>query len=737
MKIKALAVILLASSGSLAQVQKVNLEKDLNSRVVNLYEKKSGQKLSPLAQLKDHELQMKWSACLKLAPQVFASEKDLQGWISLTWLHCLEEGQKKNKSESQVRQVLGRIEKADLFDHGPWAKDLWEQWLTLQLQHLTGQVSRKNQTAAAELDKILETELPLKIEQKALVYQLLGDLALQKNRYGEAKFLYETAQNQKNSPYLVSKLEFIAKAQNKVAVEIPPGEVPSESSAEELKMEERIAQALKVNDLIPAMKDTVFLLNHYPGSKAADRLKDKPLDIYTALKDKPAIEKALKEMSAADASRLLSWAENRHRRSDYEAAMLLAEASLEKAPTSPHSTLALWLAARSAHFLGDYDRSLKHYAELIEKHNGSEEAAEASFRSALIHYRKKNYSNSAALLERLLQQKREKYDLSARYWLVRSLAKVNPLRAQAEATAIADEYPFSYYGLRLRAESQKGRLTWPTPEEKAPVLSSEIYLTGPQKKSWKRFKKLSDAGWVGEAQVESGLFPYIKDAGTKIKLAEKLAERQQYRLAISLVNQAFDGDANLRRAQFLKISFPEIFMQLYRSEAERYKMDAVLLKSLTRQESAFNLRAVSRSQAMGLMQMIPPTAAEIAKKLGLTVTLPDDMFRPEVNIPMGSFYVAQMLDQFKGNIPFALAGYNAGPYRFKAWVELRPELLRVLENPSSAPEDEIWFDELPWGETSFYVKAILRNMLLYRLIEQESYTLSPVLWQVVHNKSAF
>lgn len=735
MKIKVFAAFLFASASSLAQVQKINLEKDLSGQVVNLYEKKPGQKLSSLAQLKDHELQLKWNACLKLAPQVFSSEKDLQGWIALTWLHCLEEGQKKAKSDSQVRQVLARIEKAHLFEEGLWAENLWSQWLNLKLQQLTGQVSRKDFKAAAELDKILERDLPLNSEQKSLVYQLLGDLALQKNQYGEAKFLYEVAESQKNSPYIKSKLAFIAKAQNKVAIEMPPAEGAVEVPTEELLIEERISQAVKVSDFVPAMQDTIALLNQYPGSKSANRLKDKPLDIYAAIKDKPAKDKALKEMMKADPTRLLSWAESRHRRSDYEAAGKLAEASLEKAPSSPNSTLALWLLARSAHFLGDYEKALKSYSELIEKHNGSEEAAEAYFRASLIHYRKKNYSNAAALLERLLQQKREKYDLSARYWLVRSLEKVNPVRAQSEAAIVANEYPFSYYGLRLRAESQKGKLTWPTYEEKAPSLASEIWLTGSQKKSWKRFKKLSDAGWVGEAQIESGLFPYIKDAGTKIKLAEKLAERQQYRLAISLVNQAFDGDANLRRAQFLKISFPEIFMRLYRSEAERYKMDAVLLKSLTRQESAFNLRAVSRSQAMGLMQMIPPTAAEIAKKLGLTVTLPDDMFRPEINIPMGSFYVAQMLDQFKGNIPFALAGYNAGPYRFKGWVEHRPELIKALESPSSAPEDEIWFDELPWGETSFYVKAILRNMLLYRLIEEESYTLSPVLWQVVHNKS--
>ncbi|MGE5085207.1 MAG: lytic transglycosylase domain-containing protein, partial [Bacillota bacterium] len=315
------------------------------------------------------------------------------------------------------------------------------------------------------------------------------------------------------------------------------------------------------------------------------------------------------------------------------------------------------------------------------------------------------------------------------YWLVRSLEQSNSERSQKAKDALIEKYPFSYYGLRLKAEQSGNKLTWPKTTDKAPVMESVIYLAGSQKKSWERFKVLSQAGWVSEAQKESVNFPFIKDASLKVTLAGKLADRGQFFTAIRMINDAMENAPQLRRQEFLKIGYPEVFSAFYKKEGERYGLDPVLLRSLTRQESGFNMTAISSSNALGLMQMIPPTAQDTAKKLGMKVNLPDDMFRPEVNIPMGSYYISQMLGQFGNNVPFALAAYNAGPYRLKKWIDARAEISSVLTQPSSAPGDELWIDELPWNETSFYVKAILRNVLLYRMIDQESYVLAPVFWQ--------
>ena len=81
---------------------------------------------------------------------------------------------------------------------------------------------------------------------------------------------------------------------------------------------------------------------------------------------------------------------------------------------------------------------------------------------------------------------------------------------------------------------------------------------------------------------------------------------------------------------------------------------------------------------------------------------------------------SKVLKIFKDSVPFGLAAYNAGPQRMKLFALARNEVMSQIQKPTSEPKDEIWFDELPWFETSFYVKAILRNSILYKLSDMKS-----------------
>jgi soluble lytic murein transglycosylase len=721
----------------LAQVQKVDLQKDLKAKVAFLYEASVPTKgLKPLSQLKDDEIRLRWHECLAKAPGVFKSQKDVRGWVAITWLHCLDKTQQKKKDLAEVERVVQQIEKyPELFSEGPWAMELWPQWAGLRLSVLEDKVAKKDKKAGEGLDRLLSYPVRLSAEQKSLAYQLLGDLALAKTNYAEALFLFQEASDSKDSKYIAEKIEFLKKAQSKDLGDKTVKE-NGDLSGDEKPLEARIQQSLKSGESVAALKDLMILFRDFPGSQIARRWKDKPLDIYNGISDKLAASKALTEMTDADSTRLVEWSLSLHRRGDYQGAFVLASKAVDKNGTTPSAAQALWVAGRTAHFQGRYDQALDYFARLMKGHGGTDEASEAYLRSALIFYRKKEFSSAAALLEKLLERKSERYDLLAQYWFVRSLEQVNKDRAKKASDELTNRYPFSYYGLRLRAESNGNKLTWPEVKEKAPTLDQTLFLVGIQKKAWSRFVALSEAGWVSEAQVEWNLIPVLKDPGLQVKVAEFLASRQQYMLAIRLLNSAMDADPRLRREEFIKIGYPKIFDSLYQDQVKRYGMDPVLLRSLTRQESAFNLRAISTSNAMGLMQMIPGTAQEIAKKLGLKIELPDDMFRPEINIPMGSFYVSQMLDQFKGNIPFALAAYNAGPYRLKNWIEGRDDIKSLPEKGSNLPEDELWFDELPWTETSFYVKAILRNALIYKLSEDKKTLDFPVQWQDLLKKKA-
>jgi len=750
-----LSLTFLLSLSAQAQVEQIDLTKEFKTNtVVNLYDpgtEKKLTKLSPLAQMKFYQIKKKWSDCVRLAPKVFAKNKDLKSWIGVTWLQCLSKGDAKAANvKTALDAIAQNAQLQGLQAEGPWHKDLWQIWLQLELPLLADDVAHKTKNIGNKIDEILVHNDDLNKEQKALLYQYLGDLALARNDYDEALFIYEESQGQKDSKYVADKIDFLNKTQDHggadksdKADKDDSKDTAPELVSDEQKIEDRIRQDLKQNDLIPAAKDTVLLLNLYPGSKAAKHYKEKPLEIYLSISDKVESanggvlrDKILAELENADAASLLDWAQNLHRKADYPASLRLAQKAYDKNPTSPTAVTSLWVAGRSAHFLGQYPVAQAIFQKMIDTQGGTDEAAEALFRLALINYRQKNYSNAAALLEKLLAQGRDRYDLTAQYWLVRSLETVNKDRAQTLSVALQEKYPFSYYGLRLRAEGNKNKLTWPDPPAEKLELESVFYVVGTQKKSWQRFKALSEAGWWGEAQVELANLPPMDDPTLKIQLAKILAERQQYPLVIHLINDAFEADPTLRRAEFVKLAYPAVFETQFKQEARRYDLDPVLLESLTRQESAFNMRAISTSHAQGLMQMIPPTAQDVAKRLGFKLELPEDMYRPDVNIPMGSFYISQMIEQFNGNIPMSLAAYNAGPARLDIWLGDRPETSELRGRPSSAPLDEVWFDELPWTETSLYIKSILRNVLLYKLTQSGSYDLDPVLWQGLHNKKA-
>jgi soluble lytic murein transglycosylase-like protein len=91
--------------------------------------------------------------------------------------------------------------------------------------------------------------------------------------------------------------------------------------------------------------------------------------------------------------------------------------------------------------------------------------------------------------------------------------------------------------------------------------------------------------------------------------------------------------------------------EFIREAATRYRVDATLIRSVMQTESAFDALAVSRAGAMGLMQLMP----EVAVELGV-----EDPFDPRQNIMGGTKYLRRLLNMYNGNVPLALASYNAG-----------------------------------------------------------------------------
>jgi soluble lytic murein transglycosylase-like protein len=106
----------------------------------------------------------------------------------------------------------------------------------------------------------------------------------------------------------------------------------------------------------------------------------------------------------------------------------------------------------------------------------------------------------------------------------------------------------------------------------------------------------------------------------------------------------------------------ERILQFVRDNAQRFDLDPVMLLAVIHVESRFDPGAVSSKGAMGLMQIRPTTAREVAGSLGIELSADEQLFDPELNILLGSCYLRYLVDRFDDH-DIALSAYNAGPTR--------------------------------------------------------------------------
>jgi soluble lytic murein transglycosylase len=134
---------------------------------------------------------------------------------------------------------------------------------------------------------------------------------------------------------------------------------------------------------------------------------------------------------------------------------------------------------------------------------------------------------------------------------------------------------------------------------------------------------------------------------------------------------------------------------------------------IMRQESSFDLGAVSPSGARGLMQLMPPTAQTVAKQLGIPVSIPALTSDAGSNIRLGTAYLQEVLTQFDNCLPLAAAAYNAGPHRVAQW-------LGDNGDPRTGPVDMVdWIELIPIGETRNYVQRVTENVVMYRAVRHD------------------
>ena len=167
----------------------------------------------------------------------------------------------------------------------------------------------------------------------------------------------------------------------------------------------------------------------------------------------------------------------------------------------------------------------------------------------------------------------------------------------------------------------------------------------------------------------------------------------------------FPAIRTISQAQYwddLDVRFPMAHRDNLVREAKKRDLHSSWVFAITRQESAFMADAKSHVGAMGLMQLMPATAKETARKFGIPLSNPNNALLPSVNIQLGAAYLSQIYGQFNGNRVLASAAYNAGPGRVRQWLRGADHLAY-----------DVWIENIPFDETRQYVQNVLSYSVIY------------------------
>jgi len=294
------------------------------------------------------------------------------------------------------------------------------------------------------------------------------------------------------------------------------------------------------------------------------------------------------------------------------------------------------------------------------------------------------------------------------FWTAEMASKVDQKSAQFYREKCVKLYPFTYYGARLIVRyfpSEMGRLSGLF------VGSGAVRSEMSSDKSYRSGLGDYDAVVLSDKVSSRGGRVLDQLVMKLVRLYDGIFQPNQ---AISLLGKmgfgVSSGQATLSR-EMAEFMYPRPQWALIQELSATYGLDPYLVLALMREESLFNVRALSRSGARGLMQIMPDTGRGIAKNLKVDWAGEDMLFDPETNVRFGVFYLNYLKQRFDGNVVYMLSGYNAGPNATHKWI------VRDGEDPL-----DVFVSKIPYAETHHYVTRVLKSYWIYTLLYNPGYT---------------
>ena len=381
-----------------------------------------------------------------------------------------------------------------------------------------------------------------------------------------------------------------------------------------------------------------------------------------------------------------------------EADSLVARLAREE-PGDSMVAAAVLLVGNHERAQGTPEAEAAWYQVLVHRFGGTPAADVARFRLALASYVAGSRDSAASgFAEVLARDTAHRLGQAPRYWIARLALERHDTLAAAALRAIAAEDPATYYG--VRAQELLGDSLLLAPDSSLPPPPQGGFSPT---RAADRVLLLAAVGFATEARAEA--VAWIRDTNASPQLLAAVAGAAT---AAGFAQEAiFLGGSARARAGITRGIATALFPLPYRSvieaEAREHCVDPLLLAAIVRQESRFQPRARSRAGARGLSQLMPRTAQEMSRRLGIRTWDPALLDVPDFSLHFGARYVHNGLMRDSLAAYAVFAAYDAGPERLTRWRQW-PEF----------GDPDLFVERLSIAETRDYVRSVYANYAWYR-----------------------
>ena len=369
-----------------------------------------------------------------------------------------------------------------------------------------------------------------------------------------------------------------------------------------------------------------------------------------------------------------------------------------------HMLSGIWLDDQ-----GQSDKAILKYRQAAQSAESNGQRLEALWRIGWAYYRTGQYQTAVESFQKIVGGVEDpQWTPQALYWIGRTRERLHDAQAIETYAHLCRRYLFTYY-----CQLAQPKLDSPIP---ASVVVDVPLAVGFGTETINDLKKdhhylkaieLKLLGLDQDAAKELAFLPdrYAKDRAVIMELCGLLSEAGEHHQALRLARLYFRepierGNGGGVPEKLWSVAYPTAYLSVIRTYAG--SVDPFLAAAIIREESQYDIRALSRVGAVGLMQVMPATAQIMAKKSGGGDVGREDLFNHVTNIRFGVTYLGQLLEQFSRNVTQVVASYNAGPQAVSAWM---------AKYAGKDPDEFV--EMIPYLETRQYVKRVLRSYREY------------------------